>query len=598
MTASNLRRAAEARRAAAERRGESGGDREFRAARHAVAGVGAARSVGMSTELRASVERRNGKDMVHTSGYFTRYNRTYPMWDEFGEYEEVILGGSGRASLAATPDVAFLVNHRGVTMARTRSGTLDLREDAQGGFHDAWLNPERQDVKDLVVAINDGDIDQMSYAFMIPENAGVWNEDFTVFSIAAYDIHRGDVSAVNFGANPYTDISARSGELLREMERLPVGARREAYDRLTRDTDVAVRPTMLESAFTRAAADFERKLDREVLSHAYPRESARISWRAAAPAVDPKAPAWERRLRAQHVSTADRLVAYAGYHNLSIHELPMVALPWFEIRNAVEAEDGETSTDVLIYDSIGGSFGVNAASFAEQIAEIDTNVINLRINSPGGSVFDAIAIHSSLLHHPARVHTFIDGLAASAASVVAMAGDRITMMPGSEMMIHKASMMIDGNDDDAARAMEHLRRQSENIAGMYAARAGGDVAEWMALMTAETWMLDREAVDMRLADDVYERPARAGDQDERMARKHDLRHFRYAGRAAAAAPRRRSGVGESETARPVVDMLNEMAEQALGRTTDDVEDTVTTPAVAGGRTIELIEAELKRDQRL
>lgn len=582
MANSKLRRAADARRAAAEQRGERDGEMAFRAARSDVVGVGRSRSIGMPTELRAVPEKRNGKDMVHTSGYFTRYSRSYPMWDEFGEYEEVIMPGAGRGTLSRNPDVAFLVNHKGVTMARTKSGTLDLREDTNGAFHDAWLNPERTDVRDLVTAINDGDITEMSFAFMIPEMSGEWNEDFSVFSIRAYDMSRGDVSAVNYGANPYTDISARSGEVLRDLSRMPAGARLAAIEQLGHDAQVAY-----------VFAGFERKSDREILGHAYPREAARISWRTEAPAVDPKSPAWERRLRAQHVSTAARLVDYGTRNDLSIAELPMVALPWFEVRDAVEAEPGgETSTDVLIYDTIGGSFGVDASSFAEAIAEIDTDVINLRINSPGGSVFDAIAIHSSLLHHPARVHTFIDGLAASAASVVAMAGDRITMMPGSEMMIHKASMMIDGNDDDAARAMEHLRRQSENIAGMYAARAGGDVAEWVALMTAETWMLSNEAVEMKLADDVWTRPAPA-DRDERMARKHAVTHFRHAGRAAAPAPRRRSAVGDSPAARPFLDDLNEVVQVAMARPDRAGETGVTTEDRVRGRSIALIEAEMR-----
>jgi HK97 family phage prohead protease len=589
MTATKLRRAADARRAAAERRGETGGELEYRAARSAVTGVGAARQVGMPTQIRAAQEVRNGKTMIHTSGYFTRYGREYPMWDEFGEYAEVILTGAGRATLASLPDVAFLVNHKGVTMARTRSGTLELREDGTGGFHDAWLNPERQDVKDLVIAINDGDITEMSFAFMIPELSGEWNDDFTVYAISAYVMDRGDVSAVNYGANPYTDISARTGELLRDLEHLPQGAKREAALRL------GGRPLMIDVTPGQAPTVIDPDRPK--------RERVNVSWRSAAPAVDPKAPAWERRLRSQHVDIANRLVAYATERDLTIPELPMVALPWFEITNAYETEDQGSATDILIYESIGGSFGVNASSFAEQLAEIDTDWINLRINSLGGSVFDAIAMHSSLLHHPARVHSWIDGIAASAATVVAMAGDRITVMPGGEMMIHKASMMIDGNDDDAERMRDHLRRQSENIAGMYAARAGGDVAEWMALMAAETWMFGQEAVDMGLADDVWVRPEGRGSEerhygDPRLTKRHDTRRYRYSGRAAAPAPRRfRAGVGESEAARPTILEINELVRDGIApRPKPEPQDTGTSEDQPMGRSIALIEAQLLRDQ--
>lgn len=601
MTALTIRRAADARRAAAERRGESGGELEYRAARREVAGVGAARQVGMPTEIRAAQEVRNGKTMIHTSGYFTRYGREYPMWDEFGEYGEVILTGAGRVTLSSLPDVAFLVNHKGVTMARTRSGTLELREDTTGGFHDAWLNPERQDVKDLVIAINDGDITEMSFAFMIPELAGEWNDDFTVFAISAYVMDRGDVSAVNYGANPYTDISARSGEVLRDLVHLPEGARAEAIERLGGYSPVGQ---------TDPDARFRNSLDVRVRGDdsgqpvgIVNREEIKVSWRAAAPAVDPKAPAWERRLRAQHVDIAHRLVAYAVDRQLSIPELPMVALPWFEITDAYETDDQGSATDILIYESIGGSFGVNASSFADQLAQIDTDWINLRINSLGGSVFDAIAMHSSLLHHPARVHTWIDGIAASAATVVAMAGDRITVMPGGEMMIHKASMMIDGNDDDAERMRDHLRRQSENIAGMYAARAGGDVAEWMALMTAETWMFGQEAVDMGLADNVWVRPKGREEEerhygDPRLTKRHDPRRYRYAGRSAAPAPRRfRAGPGESEAARPVREEVEAMLQEAIREPfTGTRPDNATSEDRPTGRSIALIEAQLLRDQ--
>src|SRR3954468_5730323 len=116
-----MRAAAEARRAAAEQVGEKRGDQAFRLFRLAVPGVSSARIVGIPTELRAEPETREGKPTVHLSGYFTRYNRPYPMWDDFGPYDEFTAANSGRVSLAADPDVAFLVNHKGVTMARTRA---------------------------------------------------------------------------------------------------------------------------------------------------------------------------------------------------------------------------------------------------------------------------------------------------------------------------------------------------------------------------------------------------------------------------------------------------------------------------------------------
>lgn len=557
MQATRAAAAAAARRAAADQAGERGGEQAYRQFRLAVPGVGSARRVGMKTELRAEPEKRNGKDMVHTSGYFTAYDRCYPMWDDFGPYDEVTRRGSGATTLATDPDVCFLINHKGLALARTRgtkatTRTLELREDSAGGFHDAWLNPERSDIRDLVTGINDGVITEMSFAFMIPDGAGEWSDDFSTFAITAYDIDRGDVSAVNYGANPYTDISASSLEVFRELERLPRGARAEAASRLAATSGVTV-------------IDLGTRVNRSGLT-----------WRSDRAKVSMTAARSTRALNWRMSHTTARMVAYAQEHNLAPHEMAMAALPWFEVRNAAGTADGQSATDVLIYDEIGGSFGTNAADFAEAIAEIDTDVINLRINSPGGSVRDALGIHSSLLHHPAFVHTFIDGIAASAATVVALAGDQITVMPGGQMMVHDAAILADGNAAELAKMVTFLERQSDNIASMYAGKAGGTVEEWRAIMQAETWMYGQEAVDMGLATDVWQGGRVSADvedpREERMTRSFDLSHFRYCGRAAAPAPQRRAHIGDHPSVRPVLDDVTEMVEDVFAQAASPAED--------------------------
>jgi HK97 family phage prohead protease len=159
------------------------------------------------------------------------------MWDDFGPYEEVVAASAFSETLSAQPDVAFLVNHRGVTMARTTNDTLKLALTDMGLQSDAWLNPKRQDVKDLVIAIEDRNIDEMSFAFMLEE--GWWSEDFSQFRITKVNIDRGDVSAVNYGANPYTSIAARSREILDDLGHLPAGAKRAALARLSGPEDAA-----------------------------------------------------------------------------------------------------------------------------------------------------------------------------------------------------------------------------------------------------------------------------------------------------------------------------------------------------------------------
>jgi HK97 family phage prohead protease len=158
------------------------------------------------------------------------------MWDFFGPYEEIIDRVAFDKTLAANPDVSFLENHRGLSMARTTNDTLALcmgdLSGRTGLKSDAWLNPKRSDVSNLVIAIEDRIITEMSFAFML--NEGWWSEDFETFKITEADINRGDVSAVNYGANPFTSISARSArDIMRELDNLPLGAARAAMSRLS-----------------------------------------------------------------------------------------------------------------------------------------------------------------------------------------------------------------------------------------------------------------------------------------------------------------------------------------------------------------------------
>jgi hypothetical protein len=231
-----MERAAEERKAAAVARAAGASQENYhRSAPSAgvtvTAPCGAARSLSFPAELRATKRDWNGKPMHNLVGIASVTNTPYEMYDMFGPYEEIIDHGAFGETLSADPDVAFLLNHRGMTMARTRAKdgserTLSLKMVNEGLEADAWLNPKRQDVADLITAIDDGNIDQMSFAFMLEE--GWWSEDFETFKITKLDIDRGDVSAVNYGANPYTSIAARSREILDDVEMLPLGAKRAA----------------------------------------------------------------------------------------------------------------------------------------------------------------------------------------------------------------------------------------------------------------------------------------------------------------------------------------------------------------------------------
>ncbi len=172
------------------------------------------------------------------------------------------------------------------------------------------------------------------------------------------------------------------------------------------------------------------------------------------------------------------------------------ARPWYTIRNVSDSE-----AEVAIRDIIGFG-GVTAGDFASEFSSIKAKQINLRVNSDGGDVFDGISIFNAIRRHPANVTAFIEGLAASAASFLVMAADQVVMEPHSQMMIHDASGFVLGPADLMRQQADVLDKASDNIASIYAERAGGTTEEWRALMKAETWLSDREAVDLGLADSI------------------------------------------------------------------------------------------------
>jgi ATP-dependent protease ClpP protease subunit len=207
---------------------------------------------------------------------------------------------------------------------------------------------------------------------------------------------------------------------------------------------------------------------------------------------------------------------------------PNGAQSWYRITNAMEGPDSPGKPCLYIYGDIG-SWGITAAQCVDELSEIDAPVIDLYINSPGGEVFDGLAIYNALRSHPAKVMCRVDALAASIASVIAMAGDHVTMSPGSQMMIHDANGAVCGEPAELRKYADFLDAQSDNIAGIYAERAGGTVRQWRARMQAETWYFADEAVAAGLADEVA-KPARqdATAEAAAMAASWDLSVYNYA----------------------------------------------------------------------
>ncbi|KZM70765.1 head maturation protease, ClpP-related [Nocardia terpenica] len=208
------------------------------------------------------------------------------------------------------------------------------------------------------------------------------------------------------------------------------------------------------------------------------------------------------------------------------------ARSWYRINASTDAAVPE----VFIYDEIDSS-GVSAEQFVRDLAALDGPEIVVRINSPGGNVFDGLAIMHSIAGHDAMVTTVVDGLAASAASFIALAGDEVVMRPGAELMIHDAWGLAVGTAEDLRALAEQLDRTSSTLADIYAAKAGGAAGEWRDLMRAETWYSANEAVTAGLADRVEAPRKDTTAAGTGKARVFDLSVFNYHGRGAAPAPR-------------------------------------------------------------
>jgi len=169
---------------------------------------------------------------------------------------------------------------------------------------------------------------------------------------------------------------------------------------------------------------------------------------------------------------------------------------WYSIKNAVATG---TRSQVHIYDEIG-FMGKTAHDFIQDLSDIE-GPIDLHLNSGGGEVFDGVAIYNTLLARE-DVDVYIDGIAASIASVIAMAGDHVYIAPTGQLMIHNAFAMACGDATDLREMANQLERNTANIATIYAARTGKPAEHWLALMDKESWFTGQEAVDAGLADDV------------------------------------------------------------------------------------------------
>jgi len=180
-----------------------------------------------------------------------------------------------------------------------------------------------------------------------------------------------------------------------------------------------------------------------------------------------------------------------------------VMADWSAKPLAAEADDAST---ISIYDVIGDDFwsggGFTAKRASAALRSIGANPVTVNINSPGGDMFEGIAIYNAFRAHPAKVTVNVMGIAASAASIIAMAGDEVNMGLGTFMMVHNAWGLVVGNQHDLAEASELFGQFDSALADIYEARTGQSRASIEKLMDAESFLSPADAVEKGFADSV------------------------------------------------------------------------------------------------
>jgi HK97 family phage prohead protease len=163
----------------------------------------------MKIERRMAVDRLEVREMDGAAPVLSGYASTFSQPYDMGWYREEVAPGAFKRSLGRTPDVRLLINHGGLPLARTTSGTLDLREDSTGLKVEARLDPSDPDVAALLPKMRRGDLNQMSFGFRVLDDGDEWTNDMSRRTLRHLDINDGDVSVVTYPANPGTSAAVR-----------------------------------------------------------------------------------------------------------------------------------------------------------------------------------------------------------------------------------------------------------------------------------------------------------------------------------------------------------------------------------------------------
>ncbi|HUT42739.1 MAG TPA: head maturation protease, ClpP-related [Desulfobacterales bacterium] len=194
---------------------------------------------------------------------------------------------------------------------------------------------------------------------------------------------------------------------------------------------------------------------------------------------------------------------------------PLSKPDWFEIQAKKDDE-----TEIYIYDVVGWPF-IEAKDFVRALDEVKAKKIIVRINSPGGDVFDGTAIFNSLRNHPAQIITRIEGIAASIASILALAGDEVQAFENTMMMIHNAWVIAIGDQNDLRETADVLEKIDSNFVDIYYNKSKLGKKQIRQMMHDETWFTAKEAKEKDFIDTLLD------DNGEPIQAKFDLSMFNH-----------------------------------------------------------------------
>ena len=234
--------------------------------------------------------------------------------------------------------------------------------------------------------------------------------------------------------------------------------------------------------------------------------------------------------------------------------------------NSVSSNNQELILDGPIASDTWWGDEVTPDLFREELKQ-HAGDLTVVINSPGGDVFAGLAIYNALVNHNGNVTVRVDGLAASIASVIAMAGDKIIMSPGSMIMIHRPSVYAAGTVDDMEKAKDVLTKIEEGITPIYAKRTGLSDEKIAELLEAETWMLADKAVELGFADEVSEAPEKQK-QDEGVQNAMGM-NFAFSMSAVKQA--------DAKPMQSLAEQIKAKAEAEAAKAAEPAEETTTEP---------------------